>query len=392
MSPAPFTSPLAQAVSNDVLERFLRYVRIDTQSSPRPHQLPQHARPARARPAARGGAARARPRRRRARRQRLRDGHASRSGGRRPERSRSSACSPTSTPARTRRGRAWSRSSTVTTTAGIELPRQRHPARPGDDARAARKVGHDIVTSSGDTLLGADDKAGVATIMAAVAHLPRIPSCRVRRCGSPSPPTRRSARAPPCSTSSALARSAPTRSTGPSWASSRTRPSARSRRWSRSRASTSIPGRPRASWSTPFAWPRGRGRAARRPLARDDLRSPGFIHPSQLTGTRATASFRAIMRDFDEGRLAEHLAVLERDRREASSGPEPRAKVEGRGPPPVQEHARPPRPSAHVTEAAAEAIRAEGIEPVSDPDPGRHRRLEAERDGPAHAQPLHRRS
>ena len=35
----------------------------------------------------------------------------------------------------------------------------------------AGEAGHDIVTASGDTLLGADDKAGVAEIMAAVAHL-----------------------------------------------------------------------------------------------------------------------------------------------------------------------------------------------------------------------------
>jgi tripeptide aminopeptidase len=35
----------------------------------------------------------------------------------------------------------------------------------------AARVGHDIVTSDGTTLLGADDKAGVAEIMAAVAYL-----------------------------------------------------------------------------------------------------------------------------------------------------------------------------------------------------------------------------
>ena len=47
----------------------------------------------------------------------------------------------------------------------------------------AGKVGHDIVTSSGDTLLGADDKAGVAEIMAAVAHLaahPELPRPTLR--------------------------------------------------------------------------------------------------------------------------------------------------------------------------------------------------------------------
>ena len=38
-----------------------------------------------------------------------------------------------------------------------------------------KKVGHDIVTTDGTTLLGADDKAGVAEIMAAVAYLKRNP-------------------------------------------------------------------------------------------------------------------------------------------------------------------------------------------------------------------------
>ena len=35
----------------------------------------------------------------------------------------------------------------------------------------AEKVGHDIITASGDTLLGADDKAGVAIIMTLAKHL-----------------------------------------------------------------------------------------------------------------------------------------------------------------------------------------------------------------------------
>jgi tripeptide aminopeptidase len=62
-------------------------------------------------------------------------------------------------------------------------------ALPGDDRQLldpaqlpelAERVGHDLVTSDGTTLLGADDKAGVAEIMAAVAYLaaddrPRAP-------------------------------------------------------------------------------------------------------------------------------------------------------------------------------------------------------------------------
>jgi tripeptide aminopeptidase len=47
----------------------------------------------------------------------------------------------------------------------------------------ADRVGHDIVTSDGSTLLGADDKAGVAEIMAATAWLlahPEIPRTKAR--------------------------------------------------------------------------------------------------------------------------------------------------------------------------------------------------------------------
>ena len=57
----------------------------------------------------------------------------------------------------------------------IELPRGGTVLDPADMPVLAGKAGHDVVTSSGDTLLGADDKAGVAEIMAAVAHLAAHP-------------------------------------------------------------------------------------------------------------------------------------------------------------------------------------------------------------------------
>lgn len=52
----------------------------------------------------------------------------------------------------------------------------------------AEKVGHDILTASGTTLLGADDKAGVAIIMAAARHLlanPQIPHPKLRLAFTP---------------------------------------------------------------------------------------------------------------------------------------------------------------------------------------------------------------
>ncbi len=49
---------------------------------------------------------------------------------------------------------------------------------PAEEGELAARIGHDIVTSDGTTLLGADDKAGVAEIMAAVAYLRSTPEPR----------------------------------------------------------------------------------------------------------------------------------------------------------------------------------------------------------------------
>ena len=58
----------------------------------------------------------------------------------------------------------------------IPLPgNSRQALRPSESTLLAERVGHDIVTTDGTTLLGADDKAGVAEIMAAVAYLVRHP-------------------------------------------------------------------------------------------------------------------------------------------------------------------------------------------------------------------------
>ena len=57
-----------------------------------------------------------------------------------------------------------------------------------DDPSLAAHVGHDIVTASGHTLLGADDKAGVAEIIAAAEYLmahPEIPHGAVRLAFTP---------------------------------------------------------------------------------------------------------------------------------------------------------------------------------------------------------------
>jgi tripeptide aminopeptidase len=59
---------------------------------------------------------------------------------------------------------------------------------PEDSHYLAKKIGDDIVTASGTTLLGADDKAGVAIIMAMARHLlenPDLPHGTIRVCFTP---------------------------------------------------------------------------------------------------------------------------------------------------------------------------------------------------------------
>jgi tripeptide aminopeptidase len=72
--------------------------------------------------------------------------------------------------------------------ARIALPRGGTVLDPAEIPLLAAAKGHTIVTSSGDTLLGADDKAGVAEIMAAIAHLaanPELPRPVLRVCFTP---------------------------------------------------------------------------------------------------------------------------------------------------------------------------------------------------------------
>jgi tripeptide aminopeptidase len=61
---------------------------------------------------------------------------------------------------------------------GGDVPLPGNPAQvlsPDEWPELANHVGHEIVTTDGTTLLGADDKAGVAEIMAAVAYLAAHP-------------------------------------------------------------------------------------------------------------------------------------------------------------------------------------------------------------------------
>jgi tripeptide aminopeptidase len=247
----------------------------------------------------------------------------------------------------------------------LSLPREDTRLDPASMPDLAGKVGHDIVTTSGDTLLGADDKAGVAEIMAAVAHLaahPELPRPTLRVSFTPDEEIgegatlfnikRFGARCAYTLDGSDLGE-------------------LQDETFSAFEAVLTVRGvEVHPGWAT------GKMVNALRLAARivsalpADTLTPettggrdGFIHPYELTGTPAKAELRLILRDFDDDQLDRHVALLERTAREVVSA-EPAAQLDMT----VHEQYRNMRrvlsAVPEVTDAAEAAIRAEGIEPV----------------------------
>jgi tripeptide aminopeptidase len=250
----------------------------------------------------------------------------------------------------------------------LALPRDGTVLDPATMPELASKTGHDIVTSSGDTLLGADDKAGVAEIMAGVAHLaahPELPRPTLRVAFTPDEEIGEGATlfdierfGARCAytldgsevgelqdeTFSAVeailtvfgVEVHPGQATGKLVNALRLA----------SRIVSALP----ADTLTPETT-----------SGRD-----GFIHPYEMSGSPGKAQVRMIVRDFDDERLDSHVALLERTAREIVAT-EPRARLQLD----VREQYRNMRRFLNavpeVTEAAQAAIRAEGIEPIRRP-------------------------
>ena len=250
----------------------------------------------------------------------------------------------------------------------LELPREGTVLDPAAIPELVSKAGHDIVTGSGDTLLGADDKAGVAEIMAGVAYLaahPELPRPTLRVGFTPDEEIgegatlfdieRFGARCAYTLDGSEIGE-------------------LQEETFSAYEVSISIvgvdvhPGQATGKLVNAL-------RLASRIVAAlpADTLTPettsgreGFIHPTYLTGRAGRAEMRFIVRDFDDARLDEHLALLERVAREVV-GAEPRAQLEFH----VHEQYRNMggvlREVPQVIDAADAAIRAEGIEPIRRP-------------------------
>jgi len=366
MSPASFTSPLAEALAEDLLERFLRYVQVDTQarrnrtgspSSPGQLELGRLV-AAELREAG------------------LLDAALDANGY-------VMATLPATELEGARRAPVVGLIAHLDTSpdapgAGvqpivhraygggiIELPRSGTRLDPASMPELATKVGHDIVTASGDTLLGADDKVGVAAITTAVAYLaahPELPRPTLRVAFTPDEEIGEGATLFDIERFGALcAYTIDGSEVG----------ELQDETFTAAQAILTIDG-----VDVHPGQATGKLVSALKLAARivdalpTDRLSPettsgreGFIHPYEMTGTPARATISTIVRDFDDDELERHLEFLRRTAEDVIAA-EPRAKLQI-----DVKHQYPNmrsfiEPVPNVTAAAAAAIRAEGIEPV----------------------------
>jgi tripeptide aminopeptidase len=247
----------------------------------------------------------------------------------------------------------------------IRLPRGGTVLDPATMPDLADKVGDDVVTSSGDTLLGADDKAGVAEIMAAVAWLaahPELPRPTLRVGFTPDEEIGEGAKL--FDVERFGARCAYTLD-GSELGELQDETFTATEVTLTIRGVDVHPGLATGKLVN-AAKLAGRILAALPP----DRLSPettsgreGFIHPFEVDATAGTAVIRSIVRDFDDDLLAEHVAVL-RGIAEDVVASEPEAELEVLVRPQYPNMRSHLEPFPEIVAAAERAIVAEGIQPV----------------------------
>ena len=250
----------------------------------------------------------------------------------------------------------------------IELPRGDTKLDPASMPELATRRGHVIVSSSGDTLLGADDKAGVAEIVTAVAHLaahPELPRPQLKVCFTPDEEIGEGATLFDIERFGAFCAYTMDGS-GLGGLDDET--------FSADEAIVTVTGvdvHPgQATGKLVSALRVASEIVAELPSDRltPDTTSgrEGFIHAYELTGSAASAEIRLIIRDFDEELLHEHTQLLSTTAaRVVAAHPGAALEID------VRRQYRNMREYLavvpEVIAAADRAIRAEGIEPVRIP-------------------------
>ena len=201
--------------------------------------------------------------------------------------------------------------------------------RPAESPRLADHAGHDVITTDGTTLLGADDKAGIAEIMAATAYLvahPEIPHGPVKVAFNPDEEVGRGVIHFPVDTFGAVAAYTLDGSTAGE---------IQEETFSGASVRMKIHGRaihPGLAKGELVNAVKVAARIVER-LPQDRL-SPetthereGYVHPTQIYGDSSEIELRFIVRDFDNDQLDEHIEYLKKLAAEVAAE-EPRCSID----------------------------------------------------------------
>ncbi len=239
--------------------------------------------------------------------------------------------------------------------------------RASEQPELAAQIGHDIVTASGTTLLGADDKAGVAAIMAAAEYWlarPETPHGAIRICFTPDEEIGRGAdRFEVARFGAACAYTLDGGNCGELEYES----------FSADAMRVTFLG-----FNTHPGYAKGRMVNAIKAAARFIDRFPasdlspettdgydGYVHPYQMDASVDRTSVRVLIRDFNTARLTDKEALVERLAREVAAETGTRVEIE------VQQSYRNMREMLDrhpdVVNRARQAIRRVGLEPVEKP-------------------------
>jgi tripeptide aminopeptidase len=235
---------------------------------------------------------------------------------------------------------------------------------PATAPELAGRVGHDIVTSDGTTLLGADDKAGVAEIVAAVAYLaahPERPRAPIRVAFTVDEEVGRGAEDFDLEGFGAdVAYTLDGSGVGDLEIETFSAKSVRVIIQGHSVHPGSAKGRLVNAVKLAADFVASLPRDELSPETTEDRE--GYVHPHRIAGSAEEAVVELIARDHDEDLLEQHVALV-RGLAEQVVEREPRAHVEVE----VRESYRNMRrfidESPRVVEAALEAIRRAGVEP-----------------------------
>jgi tripeptide aminopeptidase len=201
--------------------------------------------------------------------------------------------------------------------------------RPEESPDLANHSGHELITTDGTTLLGADDKAGVAEIMAAAAYLvehPELPHGRIKVAFNPDEEVGRGVIHFPVEELGALAAYTLDGSTAGEL---------QSETFSGAQVRMRVRGR-----AIHPGWAKGELvnaiKLAAEIVARlpSDTLSPettdgrdGFVHPTLVDGDSSEVELRFIVRDFEDELLDRHVELLRSIAAEVAAA-EPRASIE----------------------------------------------------------------